>query len=93
LSLRVEGRYSTKEYLTAFDFPDETQQAFTIANAFLTYNHDNWQVGVFARNFTDTTYINFAQENSGGADYYYAYGAPRTFGVRFQAQYHGSGDR
>jgi iron complex outermembrane receptor protein len=92
LSLRLEGRYSTKEYLTAFDFPDETQQAFTIANAFLTYSHSNWQVSVFARNFTDTTYINFAQENAGGADYYYAYGAPRTFGVRFQAQYRGSGN-
>ena len=92
LSLRVEERYSTKEYLTAFDFPDETQPAFSIANAFLTYSHNNWQVSAFARNFTNTTYLNFAAENAGGADYYYAYGAPRTFGMRFQAQYRGSGN-
>jgi hypothetical protein len=49
-------------------------------------------VSVFARNLANTTYLNFAAENAGGADYYYAYGAPRTFGVRFQAQYRGSGN-
>jgi iron complex outermembrane receptor protein len=86
LTLRLEGRYTSTEYLTAFNFADETQRSFTTTNAFLTYVHNNWQVGVFGRNLTNTTYINYAAENQGGADYYYAYGAPRTYGVRFQAQ-------
>ena len=86
LTMRLEGRYSTKEYFTAFDFADETQEAYTVANAFITYDHDNWQVSLFARNFTNKTYLTYAAENAGGEDYYYAYGAPRTVGLRVQAQ-------
>jgi len=90
LTLRLEGRYASTTYLTAFNFPDETQTPYGIGNAFVTYTHGNWNVGLFARNFTNTTYINFAAENQGGADYYYAYGAPRTYGVRFEAHLNGA---
>jgi len=85
LTLRLEGRYTSTEYFTAFNFGDETQKAFFVPNAFLTYSHNNWEVGLYGRNLTNTTYLTYAAENQGGADYYYSYGAPRTFGVRVQA--------
>ena len=93
LNFRIEGRYTSKEYLTAFDFPDETQTSFATGNVFLNYIRGNWQVGLFARNVTNTTYLTYGAENSGGSDYLYAYGAPRTYGIRIQADLQKSGDQ
>ncbi len=82
LALRAEGHWSSKQYLTVWNFPDETQGAYGTADLFLTYAREEWSIGLFARNVTNTVYLTFAQENAGGVDYLYSYGAPRVYGVR-----------
>jgi iron complex outermembrane receptor protein len=82
LRLRAEGHWSSKQYLTVWNFPDETQGAYGTADVFLTYARPRWSIGLFARNVTNTVYLTFAQENAGGVDYLYSYGAPRVYGVR-----------
>jgi iron complex outermembrane receptor protein len=86
INLRLEGKYTSKQYFDSFNFSDTEQGAYAIGNAYLDYGHDNWLFGLYARNFTNTTYLTFGAEATGGGDaeYEYAYGAPRTFGVRFQ---------
>jgi len=90
LNLRLEGKWNSKVYFSAFDYPDSEQDAYGTMNAYLDYVQDKWQIGVWARNITNTTYFTTGGENTGGgvAQYAYNYGAPRTLGVRFQATLH-----
>jgi iron complex outermembrane receptor protein len=84
LTFRIEGHYSSQQWLTPFNFQDEVQPAYTVGNAFLTYTHKNWQVVLWTRNFTNKSYLNYASENGGGWDYLYSWGDPRTYGIRIQ---------
>ena len=90
LTFRCDGRYSTKVYLTPFNFQDETQPSYFTGDLFLNYTRAHWQVGLFARNFTNTTVLDYAAENSGGSDYLYSYDAPRTYGIQIKAELSGS---
>ena len=86
LNFRIEARYTAKQYFQPFNYDDHMQGAYTLANAYVNYKRDNWQVGVFGRNLADKDYLNFAAEQTtGGAHQYtYSWGAPRTYGVRFE---------
>jgi iron complex outermembrane receptor protein len=87
LNLRLEARYQSKQYLDAFNFGDSAQDGYGLANAYLAYSHDKWKMTLYGRNLTDKVYLTNAEEvTTGGAHYYrYGFGAPRTFGVRFDA--------
>src|SRR5579871_1590655 len=85
LTFRVEGHYSSEQWLTPFNFGDEMQPAYTVGNAFITYARKRWQVQLWSRNFTNRRYLNYASENGGGLDYLYSWGDPRTFGIRWQS--------
>jgi iron complex outermembrane recepter protein len=84
---RIEGRYTGKIYFDPFNYNDTTQPAYTLLNAYLSYKRDNWSVGLYGRNLTNKTYLNYAAEVStgGAAEYDYSYGDPRVFGIRFDA--------
>jgi len=86
LNYRIEGKFTTKQYFDAFNQADAEQGSYTVGNMYLDYRHDNWSVGLYCRNFTNTTYLTYAAEVTGGnsAEYDYGYGAPMTFGARFQ---------
>lgn len=88
IDLRVEGRYTSKIYFDPFNYADTTEGGYTLFNAYLTYKRDNWSIGAYGRNLANRAYLIYAQEQtSGGAEEYdYAYGSPRVFGVRFEAQ-------
>ena len=86
LNFRVEARYTSKQYFDPFNYGDQAQEAYTLTNAYVTYKRDNWQVGLFGRNLGDKDYLNYGvEQTTGGAHQYnYSYGAPRTYGMRFE---------
>jgi iron complex outermembrane receptor protein len=86
VNYRIEGKFTSKQYFDPFNLEDAEQGSYAVGNMYADYKHDNWSVGLFCRNFTDRTYLTYAAEATGGnsAEYDYGYGAPLTFGVRFQ---------
>lgn len=88
LKLRLEGKYQSTEYFDSFNLPDTTQPGFFIANAYLDYNRDRYTIGLWGRNLSNETYLVGAAEATGGGstEYQYSYGAPMTFGLRFQVR-------
>ena len=84
---RIEGRYTGKQYFDPFNYADTTQQAYTLLNSYLNYKRDRWSAGIYGRNLTNKAYLNYGQEfaTGGATQYSYSYGAPRVFGVRFEA--------
>ena len=83
-NFRIEGKYTSKQYFDAFNFADTQQAGYAVGNAYLDYMRDKWSFGLYARNFTNKTYLNNATEQSGFGEsqYTYSYAAPRTFGLR-----------
>jgi len=90
LNLRLEGKYSATQYFSPFDYPDSAQPAYGTMNAYLTYLQNNWQIGIWGRNLTNTTYLISGGEGTGGGNavFTYAFGDPRTVGIRLQANIH-----
>jgi iron complex outermembrane receptor protein len=82
------GATPAKVYFDPFNYATTRRsQAYALLNAYLSYKRDNWSVGLYGRNLTNKTYLNYAQETTtgGAAEYDYSYGDPRVFGVRFEA--------
>jgi len=87
LNLRLEAKYQTKQYFDAFNFGDSQQDGYGLLNAYFGYSQEKWRVNIFGRNLTDKVYlVDAAEVTTGGAHTYrYGFGAPRTFGVHFEA--------
>jgi len=90
VSVRVEGRYSGKQFFDPFNYADLEQDAYTLINAFINYSRNSWKVGLYSRNLADKAYLNYAANvAAGGATTTdYAFGTPRTFGVRAEMTMH-----
>jgi iron complex outermembrane receptor protein len=89
LNGRIEDRYQTKQYFDPFNYASTTEQGYSLANAYLDLSGEasraKWKVGAWIRNLTNKVYFNNMEEFYTNNDYVYSYGAPRTFGVRVQA--------
>ncbi len=87
VDFRIEGRYTTKQYFDAFNFADTEQPGYMLLNSYITYKRDTWSVGLYGRNLANKVYLNYGQEQAtgGATQYNYSFGAPRVFGVRFEA--------
>jgi iron complex outermembrane receptor protein len=90
VTLRLDGRYTGKQFFDPFNFGDSEQDAYTLINANLSYSRDNWKIGLYGRNLADKDYLNYATEfTAGGASLYnYSFGAPRVIGARFELHMH-----
>lgn len=87
LNFRVEGKYQTSQYFDAFNFGDSRQSGYGLVNAYFGYSQEKWKINIFGRNLADKVYlVDAAEVTTGGAHTYrYGFGAPRTFGVHFEA--------
>jgi iron complex outermembrane recepter protein len=86
LKARVDGKYTSSFNYSFFNFVDTEAWAATVGNALLSYTPDasHWNTSVFVRNFTNKVYLTHAQENTNVNLNNYEFGAPRTYGIRFQ---------
>lgn len=86
ISLQGDTKYSSEMYKSAANSTYAFSEAFTIANARVTYRNaeDTWSVAAYVKNITDESYITqaFEQANDFGANQAF-YSEPRTFGVSF----------
>jgi iron complex outermembrane receptor protein len=85
LTLRGEVQAVGKTYFSPFNSPALVQDAYTMGNAFLTYDRGDghWTASVFVRNIGDTFTKSglFNQAGFLGSGVVGANGPPRTFGV------------
>lgn len=86
ISLQGDAKYSSDMYKSAANSAYAFSEAFTIANARVTYSNaeDTWSIAAYIKNITDESYITqaFEQANDFGANQAF-YSEPRTFGVSF----------
>lgn len=84
VTARVDAKYSSKYYFSAFNLDDISTESFVIANASLGYEPDNggWKVMAFVRNVFDKNVLAYAQQNFVSRTNNYQFVPPRTFGVR-----------
>jgi iron complex outermembrane receptor protein len=88
LNLRLEGKYTTKQYFDSFNFQDTEQGSFGVLNAYLNYVSPRYTVGVWIRNIANENYLTDAAEATGGnsTEYQYTWAAPRTYGGRLEVR-------
>lgn len=87
LVARIEDKYTTYQYFDPFNFGDTRQPGYGLLNAYLTYDSGrNWTVSIYGRNLANKTYlVDAAEAAAAGAGFYrYGFGAPLTFGMKFQ---------
>ena len=86
-SLRGEYFHQTRQFFTALNDPVQSQAAYGLVNASLTYSFpgERFQVSVFGRNLTDAQYVTATATISpvvSGRP-----GDPRTYGIRAMFRY------
>ena len=84
---RIEYSWKSRQFFTPANDDIETQGAYGLLNASIGWRSpgDHWQVIVFGRNLTDQGYL--VSTGSYTAVPAGTPGDPRTFGIRFIAQY------
>jgi iron complex outermembrane receptor protein len=87
VNFRLEAKYEGKQFFDSFNFNDSEQGGYALVNTYLGYSQEKWRVNLFGRNLADRTYlVDGIEFTIGGAHMYqYSFGAPRTFGVHFEA--------
>lgn len=85
LTPRVQGRYESESYFGIENFERQRQEAYTKADAMLTYVPDGerWSVQGYARNITDETTITNTSYSGLWNAITFGLADPRTYGVRF----------
>ncbi len=84
LNGRIDARYTTKQYFDPFNYASTTESGYMLANANLYLTHDRWKIGAWVRNLANRRYFTNMQEFYTDNLYTYSFGAPRTYGVRFE---------
>ena len=86
ISLQGDAKYSSDMYKSAANTQYAFSEAFTIANARVSYtpSEGNWTVAAYVKNITDESYVTqaFEQANDFGANQAF-FSEPRTFGASF----------
>lgn len=86
---RVQFQYRTESYLTFYNRPNDRQDAYSLVDASLVYTapEEKWSVQAFVRNIGDTVVLTAADQGGPYGSLRYQFGAPRTFGIRVQADF------
>lgn len=90
LTPRVDYRYQTDVFFTAFNLPFEQQDAYGLLSARLTWRpaDDRFLLAVFGENLTDEEYYTFGQNALGNQGVAYSYiGRPREVGVTLSYEF------
>ncbi|RYF23752.1 MAG: hypothetical protein EOO77_01525 [Oxalobacteraceae bacterium] len=84
LTLRVDGKYSSRFYYTVYNDADTKSPNYATGNASLTYrpSSGNWQLQAYVRNFTDARVLALGARNYVSGFNTYQFQAPRTYGGR-----------
>lgn len=91
LTLRGESSWSDRVYFTPFNRADVSQPAFSVQNAFVTYEptKGSWRLSVYIRNIANKTILASGQISSTlfGSPIVGFVKPPRTFGGTFAVRY------
>jgi iron complex outermembrane receptor protein len=89
LTARVSTKYSSKQYFSFFNRPDDMQDAAAISNLNVSYKtaEGKWELQGYVRNLSDARVFSNAGENDRSFAYNYSFVAPRTYGLRFTARF------
>ncbi|MCS0630224.1 TonB-dependent receptor [Telluria mixta] len=81
---RLDVKYTSDYYFSAFNNPDEISKAYVTGNATLTYepNAGHWQIQAFIRNLADKVVLANGVQNYLSGVNSYQFQPPRTFGLR-----------
>ncbi|MFV0643952.1 MAG: TonB-dependent receptor [Sphingomonadaceae bacterium] len=85
---RMQWSHLDKQQATPFPSMFTIMPARDVFDARITFEFDErYRLEAFVNNFTDETYISTQIQNASSADGGYAYGAPRTWGVRLKVAF------
>lgn len=89
LTARIQTNYTSKSYLTFFNYPNDRQDSYTRSDLIFTYTPEGgqWLIEAFGRNLENEQVLTQAQENGLWGMYNYQFMAPRTYGVRFKVNW------
>ncbi len=85
LTPRIDYRFQSRVAFTAFNLPLESQNAYGLLSARLTWadRSDRFSVALYGENLTDERYFTFGQDALAAQGVAYTYlGRPREVGVR-----------
>ena len=88
-TLRGEAYHSAKQYYTEFNKPQDMQGAYTIYNAYLTWQFadDKYSARLYARNLTDEHYFNFVTSSPLSGTTLVTYAPPRQVGIELSVKF------
>jgi iron complex outermembrane recepter protein len=82
----IQTKAQTSSNFSFYNYADTRQGAYTMSDAFLSYQpgNANWKVTAFVRNFENSAVFVNAQENVFSYSYTYQFYPPRTYGLRLE---------
>lgn len=89
IDLNFNSSYKSRQFFDSTNDPYTQQSGYWIHNVNATYqNHQNWEVGGYIKNLTNTKYLLTAFDSTNPFGYIEGVvGTPRTFGVEFTYHY------
>lgn len=86
LTGRIQSKAQSAYNFSFYNFPDTHQKAYTMSDAFLTYQPGaaHWKVTAFVRNLENSVVFKDAEESQYAVAYAYEFYPPRTYGGRFE---------
>jgi iron complex outermembrane recepter protein len=85
----IQTSFRTAQYFSNYNWQDSRQGAYTVSDAFLQYSgsQSRYSVQVYMHNLENSHYYTNAAEDATGAQYDYAFGPPRTYGIQLTAYF------
>lgn len=89
LTLRADLSYRSRVYFREFNAPEDSQEAYEIVNASITWTSPNeaYKVRLFGTNLTAQEYIVALNSSDNFGSRYAAWGAPRQIGLELRADF------
>jgi iron complex outermembrane recepter protein len=85
----IQTSFRTAQYFSNYNWEDSRQGDYTLSDAFLQYTaaQSRYSVQAYVHNLENSHYYTDASENATGAQYEYAFGPPRTYGIQLTAYF------
>jgi iron complex outermembrane recepter protein len=86
---RIQTSFRSAQYFSNYNFADSRQGAYALTDAFVQYTAPDgrYEFQLYGRNLQNTNYFTYTLEDGTARAYKYAYGAPRTFGLKLTAKF------
>lgn len=84
LTFRLDGKYSSSFYFSAFNLPDIKAKDYFLGNASVSFEpvKGPWKFQLYVRNIFDKNVLAFAEQNFVAGVDAYQFQPPRTYGIR-----------